>query len=177
MNTPLSALCHGITAYRTKRPRRESGHALFVQPDHRLSRVHPCGPHVRRIGECPIVGIMPVLRKAFVKGRIQTSPTKPGQPSHAVAAPVHTECSRIQNGPQHSCTGTHQACTARTLCRRDRSLFLPATSTRETKQQKAPQNGAFFICFARWRYLKSSRSCTLALSVRSSTSTPLGGVN
>lgn len=150
-----------------------------AQPDHRLSRASTlCGPHVRRIRECPIVGIMPVLR-SLCQGRIQTSPTKPYRPAvHAVAAPVHTECSRIQNGPQHSCTGTHQACTARTLCRRDQEA-VPSCNQYEGNEttKKAPQNGAFFICFARWRYLKSSRSCTLALSVRSSTSTPLGGVN
>lgn len=151
-----------------------------AQPDHRLSRASTlCGPHVRRIRECPIVGIMPVLR-SLCQGRIQTSPTKPYRPAvHAVAAPVHTECSRIQNGPQHSCTGTHQACTARTLYMQSgsggRSFLQPVRGKRNNK--KAPQNGAFFICFARWRYLKSSRSCTLALSVRSSTSTPLGGVN
>lgn len=150
-----------------------------AQPDHRLSRASTlCGPHVRRIRERPIVGIMPVLR-SLCQGRIQTSPTELYRPAVlAVAAPVHTECSRIQNGPQHSCTGTHQACTARTLCRRDQEgipFLQPVRGKRNNK--KAPQNGAFFICFARWRYLKSSRSCTLALSVRSSTSTPLGGVN
>lgn len=150
-----------------------------AQPDHRLSRASTlCGPHVRRIRECPIVGIMPVLR-SLCQGRIQTSPTKPYRPAVlAVAAPVHTECSRIQNGPpalmHRYASGLHGSHTVQTGSG-GRSFLQPVRGKRNNK--KAPQNGAFFICFARWRYLKSSRSCTLALSVRSSTSTPLGGVN
>ena len=149
-----------------------------AQPDHRLSRASTlCGPHVRRIRECPIVGIMPVLR-SLCQGRIQTSPTKPYRPAvHAVAAPVHTECSRIQNGPQFSCTVLIRPARPAHCADGIGSLFLPATSTRETKQQKSPAKRGLFYLLCTRRYLKSSRSCTLALSVRSSTSTPLGGVN
>ena len=150
-----------------------------AQPDHRLSRASTlCGPHVRRIRECPIVGIMPVLR-SLCQGRIQTSPTKPYRP----AVPCcHGTCPHgmFQN-PERSpalmhryASGLHGPHTGR----RDQEgapFLQPVRGKRNNK--KAPQNGAFFICFARWRYLKSSRSCTLALSVRSSTSTPLGGVN
>lgn len=71
----------------------------------------------------------------------------------------------------------------------DRSAFLPcgypvsaqrlAPLSNEPMPQmkKAPETGAFYECHMPDGYLKSSRSCTLALSVRSSTSTPLGGVN
>ena len=150
-----------------------------AQPDHRLSRASTlCGPHVRRIRECPIVGIMPVLR-SLCQGRIQTSPTKPYRP--AVSCCRGTCPHGMFQNPERSpalmhryASGLHGPHTVQTgsgVC----SFLQPVRGKRNNK--KAPQNGAFFICFARWRYLKSSRSCTLALSVRSSTSTPLGGVN
>lgn len=150
-----------------------------AQPDHRLSRASTlCGPHVRRIRECPIVGMMPVLR-SLCQGRIQTSPTKPYRP--AVPCCRGTCPHGMLQNPERSpalmhryASGLHGPHTVQTgsgVC----SFLQPVRGKRNNK--KAPQNGAFFICFARWRYLKSSRSCTLALSVRSSTSTPLGGVN
>lgn len=150
-----------------------------AQPDHRLSRASTlCGPHVRRIRECPIVGIMPVLR-SLCQGRIQTSPTelyRPAVPCCHGTCP-HGMFQNPERSPalmQRYASGLHGPHTVQTgsgVC----SFLQPVRGKRNNK--KAPQNGAFFICFARWRYLKSSRSCTLALSVRSSTSTPLGGVN
>lgn len=151
-----------------------------VQPDHRLSRASTlCGPHVRRIRECPIVGIMPVLR-SLCQGRIQTSLTELYRPAVPCCRGIYPH-GMFQN-PERSpvlmhryASGLHGPHTVQTGSGR---LFFPAASTRGNETtKKAPKNGAFFICFARWRYLKSSRSCTLALSVRSSTSTPLGGVN
>lgn len=150
-----------------------------AQPDHRLSRASTlCGPNVRRIRECPILGIMPVLR-SLCQGRIQTSPAKPYRP--AVPSCRGTCPHGMFQNPERSpalmhryASGLHGPHTVQTgsgVC----SFLQPVRGKRNNK--KAPQNGAFFICFARWRYLKSSRSCTLALSVRSSTSTPLGGVN
>lgn len=150
-----------------------------AQPDHRLSRASTlCGPHVRRIRECPIVGIMPVLR-SLCQGRIQTSPTKPYRPAVPCCRGTcpHGMFQNPERSPalmQRYASGLHGPHTVQTgsgVC----SFLQPVRGKRNNK--KAPQNGAFFICFARWRYLKSSRSCTLALSVRSSTSTPLGGVN
>lgn len=150
-----------------------------AQPDHRLSHASTlCGPHVRRIRECPIVGIMPVLR-SLCQGRIQTSPTelyRPAVPCCRGTCP-HGMFQNPERSPalmQRYASGLHGPHTVQTgsgVC----SFLQPVRGKRNNK--KAPQNGAFFICFARWRYLKSSRSCTLALSVRSSTSTPLGGVN
>ncbi len=150
-----------------------------AQPDHRLSRASTlCGPHVRRIRECPIVGIMPVLR-SLCQGRIQTSPTelyRPAVPCCRGTCP-HGMFQNPERSPalmQRYASGLHGPHTVQTgsgVC----SFLQPVRGKRNNK--KTPQNGAFFICFARWRYLKSSRSCTLALSVRSSTSTPLGGVN
>lgn len=150
-----------------------------AQPDHRLSRASTlCGPHVRRIRECPIVGIMPVLH-SLCQGRIQTSPTelyRPAVPCCRGTCP-HGMFQNPERSPalmQRYASGLHGPHTVQTgsgVC----SFLQPVRGKRNNK--KAPQNGAFFICFARWRYLKSSRSCTLALSVRSSTSTPLGGVN
>ena len=150
-----------------------------AQPDHRLSRASTlCGLHVRRIRECPIVGIMPVLR-SLCQGRIQTSPTelyRPAVPCCRGTCP-HGMFQNPERSPalmQRYASGLHGPHTVQTgsgVC----SFLQPVRGKRNNK--KAPQNGAFFICFARWRYLKSSRSCTLALSVRSSTSTPLGGVN
>ena len=150
-----------------------------AQPDHRLSRASTlCGPHVRRIRECPIVGIMPVFR-SLCQGRIQTSPTelyRPAVPCCRGTCP-HGMFQNPERSPalmQRYASGLHGPHTVQTgsgVC----SFLQPVRGKRNNK--KAPQNGAFFICFARWRYLKSSRSCTLALSVRSSTSTPLGGVN
>lgn len=150
-----------------------------AQPDHRRSRASTlCGPHVRRIRECPIVGIMPVLR-SLCQGRIQTSPTelyRPAVPCCRGTCP-HGMFQNPERSPalmQRYASGLHGPHTVQTgsgVC----SFLQPVRGKRNNK--KAPQNGAFFICFARWRYLKSSRSCTLALSVRSSTSTPLGGVN
>lgn len=152
-----------------------------AQPDHRLSRASTlCGPHVRRIRECPIVGIMPVLR-SLCQGRIQTSPTELYRP--AVPCCRGTCPYGIFQNPERSpalmhryASGLHGSHTC--TCSRDREA-VPSCNQYEGNEttKKPPQNGAFFICFARWRYLKSSRSCTLALSVRSSTSTPLGGVN
>ena len=150
-----------------------------AQPDHRLSRASPlCGPHVRRIRECPIVGIMPVLR-SLCQGRIQTSPTKPYRPAvpYCRGTCPHGMFQNSERSPalmHRYASGLHGPHTVQAgsgVC----SFLQPVRGKRNNK--KAPQNGAFFICFARWRYLKSSRSCTLALSVRSSTSTPLGGVN
>lgn len=150
-----------------------------AQPDHRLSRASTlCGPHVRRIRECPIVGMMPVLR-SLCQGRIQTSPTKPYRPAVPCCRGTcpHGMFQNPERSPalmQRYASGLHGPHTVQTgsgVC----SFLQPVRGKRNNK--KAPQNGAFFICFARWRYLKSSRSCTLALSVRSSTSTPLGGVN
>lgn len=150
-----------------------------AQPDHRLSRASTlCGPHVRRIRECPIVGIMPVLR-SLCQGRIQTSPTelyRPAVPCCRGTCP-HGMFQNPERSPalmHRYASGLHGPHTVQTGSG-GRSLLQPVRGKRNNK--KAPQNGAFFICFARWRYLKSSRSCTLALSVRSSTSTPLGGVN
>lgn len=150
-----------------------------AQPDHRLSRASTlCGPHVRRIRECPIVGIMPVLR-SLCQGRIQTSPTKPYRPAVPCCRGTcpHGMFQNSERSPalmHRYASGLHGPHTVQMgsgVC----SFLQPVRGKRNNK--KAPQNGAFFICFARWRYLKSSRSCTLALSVRSSTSTPLGGVN
>ena len=150
-----------------------------AQPDHRLSRASTlCGPHVRRIRERPIVGIMPVLR-SLCQGRIQTSPTKPYRPAVPCCRGTcpHGMFQNSERSPalmHRYASGLHGPHTVQTgsgVC----SFLQPVRGKRNNK--KAPQNGAFFICFARWRYLKSSRSCTLALSVRSSTSTPLGGVN
>ncbi len=150
-----------------------------AQPDHRLSRASPlCGPHVRRIRECPIVEIMPVLR-SLCQGRIQTSPTelyRPAVPCCRGTCP-HGMFQNPERSPalmHRYASGLHGPHTVQTGSG-GRSFLQPVRGKRNNK--KAPQNGAFFICFARWRYLKSSRSCTLALSVRSSTSTPLGGVN
>ncbi len=151
-----------------------------AQPDHRLSRASTlCGPHVRRIRECPIVGIMPVLR-SLCQGRIQTSPTKPYRP--AVPCCRGTCPHGMFQNPERSpalmhryASGLHGSHTVHAVG--IRRLFLPTTSTRETKQQKSPAKRGLFYLLCTRRYLKSSRSCTLALSVRSSTSTPLGGVN
>lgn len=152
-----------------------------AQPDHRLSRASiVCGPHVRRVRECPIMGIMPVLR-SLCQGRGQAPDRREaGTPS---APNVHREHRAsahglLRNGQRSSCLARiARTCAAPATCSPDKKPVRSRHRGRE-RTKKAPESGAFFVRFARCaRYLKSSRSCTLALSVRSSTSTPLGGVN
>ena len=56
-------------------------------------------------------------------------------------------------------------------------IVSPLSNEPMPQMKKAPETGTFYEYHIPDGYLKSSRSCTLALSVRSSTSTPLGGVN
>lgn len=151
-----------------------------AQPDHRLSRASiVCGPHVRRVRECPIMGIMPVLR-SLCQGRGQ-APDR-GEAGTPSAPNVHREHRASAHGLLRNGQRSSSPARIQGLCRscdlQPGQKACTQLAQGKRKNKKGPAFGAFFIRFARCaRYLKSSRSCTLALSVRSSTSTPLGGVN